>query len=473
VPFKDGAWFPALTDHAIRPHSLAFSTRDPDREWPEALRHAAGSLPPGDPLAHIFYEERDDLRVEMGRGRAPEVVRTRLRGLRVRRGGPRPVALFLAASEPSEAVALVRRLMEGGGDGRTPFSGRRPRQEISEETKGVVGLLEGIRTRLERPGEGPRISVEARWVAFRQRIHVATPDRVVQTDQRVGSRVRLEARVEGPSGVVARAVGERVLRLVGEDLGLDELADGVARRARERTASRAPVRGETPVVFAPGVGGILIHELVGHALEADTVLRGASVLARQRADVAPPEVTVLDDPRRGRGGWKLDDEGSVSRATSLLERGKVAGWLHDRFTSRRAGREPTGHGRRSSFREPVRPRMGCTFLKAGRLAAEEVVSETRQGIYIRRMEAASTDSFSGIATFRVTDADRIDQGRLGSPLDSFLLRVNTLPALSGLDLVGDDLRFDTCVGSCLRDGQPLATSVGAPTYRIEVARVVV
>jgi TldD protein len=116
--------------------------------------------------------------------------------------------------------------------------------------------------------------------------------------------------------------------------------------------------------------------------------------------------------------------------------------------------------------------MGCTFLAPGPLAPEEVIAGTRAGIYIRRMETASTDTRSGTARFVVTDADRIDRGRLGPPLREFLLEVHSATALASLDRVACDLAFDTCVGTCLRDGQPLVTSVGGPTFRLGVATVV-
>jgi TldD protein len=231
--------------------------------------------------------------------------------------------------------------------------------------------------------------------------------------------------------------------------------------------------GEHSVVFAAGVGGILLHELVGHALEADTALRGASSLAAEGSFRARSGFRVVDDPRRGRGAWKIDDEGVLPRATLLIVDGRVVNLLHDRESARSSGTEPTGHGRRASFREPVRPRMGCTFLVAGDAQPDEVIRSARSGVYVRRMESASTDVLSGVAIFRVSDGDAIEHGRLGPPLQPFMLRVDSRSGLNSIGEIGNDLEFDTCVGSCVRDGQPLVTSVGAPTFRVGSTTVVI
>ena len=302
---------------------------------------------------------------------------------------------------------------------------------------------------------------------------MARPGGEVRTDLRRGARVRLELETRGPSGRMARAVEERVFRAPHTKGDLGEVVESLAERARARLNAREPAPGATVVVLGPGVGGILVHELIGHALEADTVFRGASALVATPGPIAPADVTVVDDPRRGRGAWRRDDEGVESRATPLIEGGRVAGYLHDLSSAERFRQRATGHGRRASFREPVRPRMGCTFLAPGRLDPQEVLHGISRGIYVRRMETASTDSLSGNARFIVTDADRIDQGRFDHPLQPFLLELRASTALPSLDRIGNDLAFDTCVGSCLRDGQPLATSVGAPTFRIGVARVAI
>ena len=145
--------------------------------------------------------------------------------------------------------------------------------------------------------------------------------------------------------------------------------------------------------------------------------------------------------------------------------------LLDRGSASTLGKLSTGHGRRTSYLETVLPRMGCTFIEAGDDDPSEVLRGTRTGVYIRRLTAGHTDRISGRASFLVTDADRIVDGRLAEPLDVFVLELDGRESWKTIDRIGHDLAFDSCIGSCVRDGQPLAVSVGAPTIRIGVTRV--
>jgi TldD protein len=220
------------------------------------------------------------------------------------------------------------------------------------------------------------------------------------------------------------------------------------------------------------VGGVFAHELVGHALEGDVLAAGASWLAsRERRQPSCPELVVVDDPRRGRAAWSIDDEGNAARPVALVRGGEIAGALLDRRTARARGAASNGRGRRSSYRQPVMPRMGCTFVAAGRLVPEEVLASVTRGVYIRSMEAASTDVRRGRAIFRVTDADAIRQGKLEFSLLPFLLTIDGAAALAGTERIASDLAFDTCLGSCVRAGQPMATSVGGPTFCIGSATI--
>jgi predicted Zn-dependent protease len=439
------------------------------KDWIEALLWAAGQLPEGDDLAHVYYEEREDLRIGVELDGPVDVLPSRQHGICVRAGGARPRSAFLSAPEPADVADLVARTLGRRiARARLARSQRRtdPPSPLSPALDAARGLIERARQSLP----GIEASVKATWVAFRQGIRVALPGPVLREDERRGARVRLDIVAAGASGAVT-ATGERALRFPGHDSPMDDLADEVVKRLRQRREAIPTSPGETPVVFAPGTGGILIHELVGHALEADTVLRRGSSLAAS-GELGSEEITVVDDPRRGRGAWRWDDEGVEARAVSLIERGRVVGFVSDLTTARRGSFPASGHGRRSSYRERVLPRMGCTFLTPGSRTRDEVVSATDRGVLVRRMEAAMVDPIAGRAIFRVTDADTIVDGRADTPLLPFMLEVDLVSGLSSIDLVADDLEFDRCMGSCLRDGQPLTTSVGAPTYRTRVATVV-
>jgi TldD protein len=435
--------------------------------WLDLLRHLQASVR-GSESPAVFLEERQDASVVLASlADGPRVEHSRTSGASVQRADGR--CRFQADPTPEGVEALVL------ADDRTgPPRAREPHPELWLPTERVAAALEGaVQAVLALQ---PKAEVRARWVGSDQRVHLTTAERKIVADQRRGGRVRLQVDLTR-SGRAARAVGEAALRSSSTDAlesRLRRLVEEVAARVDARLAARELPSGERPIVFGPGVGGILLHELVGHALEADTVLGRASWLAGDGAEAveATEELLVVDDPRRGRVAWRFDDQGLLARATPLMRGGRVVGWLHDRATARASGCESTGHGRRASFREPVRPRMGCTFLASGRGEPARVLEGIEDGVYVRRMEAASTDTLSGSAVFRVSDADWIRHGRIVAPLAPHAMFVEGRAALGSMERVSGDLAFDVCIGSCVHHGQPLSVSVGAPTFRIGLTNVV-
>jgi TldD protein len=414
----------------------------------------------------LFLEHREDLLGEASERRGPVLTRTRLHGLSAR--GPEPGRRLAHVADPGpETAAPLMAAAISGHSVSALAASRAPEPPASASGLEDRAASTWLGRALEAASRGAAVAaVSARWVGFDQEIRVAAREGQVR-DRRRGRRGRLEIWV---------CRGERTGHAVGEALlgnaGIDpqSLACRVVDRATLRLEAVAAPRGDRPVVFAAGVGGVLIHEIVGHALEADTVIEGSWITQLEKS-IGPEWLTVVDDPRRGRAPWRVDDEGAPASATLLVRRGRVAGQLHDRASARRAGRMPTGHGRRSSYREPVRPRMGCTYVMPGKHDPEEIVRETGDGIYVRRMESATVDPRSGRAVFRVTDSDRIRNGRIDAPLREHLLIVEARRALASMDRIADDLSFDTCIGSCHRDAQPLAISVGTPTLRVGLATV--
>ncbi len=428
-----------------------------------AFAAAARTLSRTDPQAYLFGEWRTDVRISLPETSTPEVQSSRQWGARVCVPGRPGRERFCAAPSPQ----ALERLCAGA---RLPQDGARAFQEAgSRPIPDVVPrALQALET-LRRRCAGSDARLGARWTFFLQEVLVAGADGGVARDRRAGSWLRLEvSTARGGRSLVERAFGlevpcdEELQRMMEQALGRAE--------AQERARKVRP--GPQRLVLAPGVGGVVVHELVGHALEADTVLRGASRLTEWGDPVAAPSLTILDDPRRGRAGWRVDDEGTRAGPTSLIERGRLAGRLHDRTTAAAAGTRSTGHGRRASFRESVHPRMGCTFLAPGDLDPEEVLKKTARGILVRHMRVGDADPRAGRAWFHVDDADEIFGGRLGNPLRPFLLELDAHAFLKTTDLVGHDLAFDRCIGSCVHHGQPLAVSVGAPTLRIGVATVI-
>jgi len=445
-----------------------------DSDWDAALV-AAFAGPKASTIAGLvlFLEDREDAVVELSdRDGVPVVRRSRTRGLSARGAFPDGRVAYRGDPEPGDVDFVTRTLVDpmvaaegaatesGGEDGRNATN--LPVSSVREFLEALVGETRRLQ---------PTATISARWVGFQQDVRVARSGRSVVSDTRRGGRVRLEASGSGAAPVTAVMEAVMPLDLRNEAAVLGRLPEATARRLDERRRSRTMPPGVRTVVFGPGVGGILVHEVVGHALEADAVLAGRSWMSGVGEPVAPVDLTVIDDPRRSRAAWKVDDEGEPSRPVALVREGSISGWLHDLRTSRESGQPATGHGRRGSYREPVRPRMGCTFVAAGPHHCSETLEGVHDGVYIRRMEAAHTDPHTGRAIFRVTDADRIHRGRLDTAVAPHLIEVDGKSALANIERIASDLTFDCCVGSCVRDGQPLAVSVGAPTFRIGMARV--
>jgi predicted Zn-dependent protease len=406
----------------------------------DALRSAAGRVPAAFPDARVFAEDRVQAAISAAPSGPPE--RTVLRVVGVALPGSRTLHL----SDPSLSQLT-------GGREDEPLSGI-----LSVPSLPLDAWDELVR-------QLARDRVAARVVAFHQNIWVASRDDVVE-DARQAARVELKS-VDDPGVALDFVISP------SEAFPTHHLGGRVRERARERRGSVAldPSRDGPPLVLAAGLGGIVVHELVGHALEGD-VARAGSRLGGMAEAFASKLVRVIDDPSLSRAAWRIDDEGVTPRAVTLVNGGRVTGRLLDRAAARADGAMSTGHGRCGGYLDPVLPRMGCTFVDRGPSNPEEIVRETARGIFVRRLVAAHADPREGRATFIVTDSDRIEAGRIAHPLRPFVVELDAIDTLASIDRVGDDLVFDTCVGSCVRAGQPLAVSVGAPTVRIGLIKVI-
>jgi hypothetical protein len=429
-------------------------------EWDAAVRASAECLGARDPEATVFHESREDWRLVVQDGRPVERVRTRSSGVRFDSASPRRPSFWFAAPARDELTRLAS-LVEP----RNPrwFDRNTAERAGGTEVEGLDPLeeVDGLAS-IPLGGGGTEVTLHA--ASFRQTVRVGTRGREVVREVRSGSWVRVVA-VRRARGRSSSGIAERVL----SSSGSEEIREAVREaedRARIRMEARTLNAGTTDVVFGKGVGGVLIHELIGHALEGDAVAGRRSWLSSGGVQVGPPEMTVVDDPRRGRAAWRWDDEGVEARATVLVRRGRVVGSLLDRGSALRLGAQPTGHGRRATFRDPVLPRMGATFLAGGTSADEEPVAATSRGVFIRRMSAGRTHRAKGMAVFRVTDAEAIDKGRRTYPVHPFLLVVSVDRPPMDIDCIGKELGFDSNLGSCHRAGQTLSTSVGAPTFRL-------
>ncbi len=227
--------------------------------------------------------------------------------------------------------------------------------------------------------------------------------------------------------------------------------------------------GEMDVVLGPGWPGILLHEAVGHGLEGDFNRKGTSAFAGligQR--VAAEGVTVIDDgsiPGR-RGSLTIDDEGTPTGPTVLIEDGILRGYMQDRMNARLMGMAPTGNGRRESHAHPPLPRMTNTFMQAGEHEPEEIIRSVRKGLYAVSFGGGQVDITSGNFVFTCTEAYLIEDGKVTAPVRDATLIGNGKDALTRVRMVGNDLKLDDGIGTCGKAGQGVPVGVGQPTMRL-------
>ncbi len=243
-----------------------------------------------------------------------------------------------------------------------------------------------------------------------------------------------------------------------------------ARQATLKLAAVDAPAGVMTVVLGPGWPGILLHEAIGHGLEGDFNRKGTSAFAgRLGQTVASELVTVIDDgtmPNR-RGSLNVDDEGTPTGRTVLIEKGVLTGYLQDRMNARLMGMAPTGNGRRESFAHPPLPRMTNTFMLAGEEDAGEIIRSVRHGLYAVAFGGGQVDITSGKFVFSASEAYLIEDGRITAPVKGATLIGHGPDALTRVTRVGNDLALDEGVGTCGKDGQSVPVGVGLPTIRID------
>ena len=233
-------------------------------------------------------------------------------------------------------------------------------------------------------------------------------------------------------------------------------------------ASPAPA-GEFDVVLGAGWPGILLHEAVGHGLEGDFNRKKTSAFAGLMGQrVAAKGVTVVDDGtiEKRRGSLTIDDEGTPTKNTVLIEDGILVGYMHDRQNARLMDMEPTGNGRRESFAHIPMPRMTNTIMESGECDPAEIIASVQNGIYAVSFGGGQVDITSGKFVFSCTEAYQIENGKIGRPLKGAMLIGNGPDALTRVSMIGNDMSLDTGIGTCGKNGQGVPVGVGQPTIRI-------
>ena len=249
-----------------------------------------------------------------------------------------------------------------------------------------------------------------------------------------------------------------------------EYAREAVRQARVQLEAQAAPAGTMPVVLGPGWPGILLHEAVGHGLEGDFNRKGTSAFSgKVGKPVASPLVTIVDDGtiENRRGSLAVDDEGTPGAYNVLVEDGVLRGYMQDKLNARLMGVRPTGNGRRESFAHSPMPRMTNTYMLAGPHDPGEIIESVERGIYAPNFGGGQVDITSGKFVFSASEAYLIEKGRLTTPVKGAMLIGDGPEALTKISMVGNDLKLDSGVGTCGKDGQSVPVGVGQPTLKID------
>jgi TldD protein len=345
-----------------------------------------------------------------------------------------------------------------------------PIASLDEAAK--VALLQAVDAEARR--QDPRVKeVNVRLSASHEAVLVVASDGTLAADLRPLVRLDVQVIVEqhgrrerGFAGGGGRGDLSRV-RDHGFAFGLAREAVRIA--LVNLDAAEAPA-GEMTVVLGPGWPGVLLHEAVGHGLEGDFNRKGTSAFAnRMGQQVASKLCTVVDDGslHDRRGSLTVDDEGTPTGETVLIENGTLTGYLQDKLNARLMGVRPTGNGRRQSFAHLPMPRMTNTFMRAGDHDPQEILASVDRGIYAVNFGGGQVDITSGRFVFSTTEAYLIEGGRVTRPIRGATLIGNGPEVMNRVSMVGNDLLLDEGVGVCGKDGQSVPVGVGQPTLKID------
>jgi TldD protein len=447
---------------------------------PDVLeRVLSAALEDGGDMAEVFAEDAvtssamlDDRRVEeLSSGRS------RGAGIRVVEGETTGFAHTADLSEAglraaAHAAAAVAR--QGGG-GRTvalsPLSAHGRGERTPPDSVGKARKLE-LLTRADdaaRAAGGAVTQVQAGIGDSRRRVLIANSEGLLAQDEQIRTRFSVVCVANGDTGMqtghesLARTEGFEIF----ERTPVEDIARRAAGRALTKLSARPAPSGEVPIVIAGGSGGILFHEACGHGLEADHIVKDASVYTGRVGElVASPLVTLVDDGTvLGEwGNFAVDDEGFGPRRNVLIENGVLTDYMWDWLRARKEGRTSSGNGRRQSYQHLPMVRMTNTFLLAGTEDPDEIVAQTPSGVYVKKLGGGQVNTATGDFVFGTTEAYLIEGGRITAPLRDANLIGNGPEVLRRIDAVATD--FDMTPGTCGKDGQSVPVGCGQATLRI-------
>ena len=345
-----------------------------------------------------------------------------------------------------------------------------PLESMTQEDK--VSLLQSV-NRQTRLIDSRVEQVIVSLVGVHETILVASEDGSLNSDVRPLVRMNVSVVVEekgrreqGSSGGGGRHGYEF---FTNDDQAMSYAREAVRLALVNLEAVEAPA-GTMTVVLGSGWPGILLHEAIGHGLEGDFNRKGSSAFSNRIGEtVASPLCTIVDDgtPENKRGSLTIDDEGVPSQCTTLIENGVLKGYMQDKMNARLMGQKSTGNGRRESYAHLPMPRMTNTYMLAGKDDPGDIVSSVKEGLYAVNFGGGQVDITSGKFVFSASEAYLIKNGKITTPVKGATLIGNGPDVLTKVSMVGNDLAFDSGVGTCGKEGQSVPVGVGQPSLKID------
>jgi TldD protein len=449
-----------------------------DREL--QLRLLKRALSQGGEYADLFIENRKQTSLVLEDGRLEKILSGCEAGAGIRlicRGRTfyaysndlSDAALMTAAREVSKAAA------GDGGIEAVNLRVRKPAVDfsigLSPEQVPVERKIEVVRRadRAARDFDRRIRQVTAVYRDLSQKVSIATSDGVLAEDERIYTTAVVQVIAAGDD--VIQTGYESVGGFAGfEFFDENEITDvslKAARRGVMMLKARKAPGGRMPVVISSAAGGTMIHEAIGHGLEADLSQQGLSVFSGKKGmQVASECVTVIDDATlfRKRGSFRFDDEGTPAQRTLLVEKGVLKSFLYDRLSAMKDGAALTGNGRRESYEHRPIPRMTNTFIAPGETLPELIIRSLDRGLLVEKMGGGQVNTVTGDFVFDVQEGYLIEKGKRGDPVRGATLTGNGPKVLKAIDMVGTDLGFS--IGTCGKDSQGVPVSDAMPTVRI-------
>ncbi len=378
------------------------------------------------------------------------------------------------------ATQAARAVSRQGDSGRVQAWKRTQRPQFYGEADPLASLSVAQKLALLQQADqvarasDPRVTqVNASLVGELDTILVAASDGTLASDIRPLIRMNVSVIVEsnGRRERGSAGGGRRLDYRYFQDnnMAADFAKEAVRQALVNLEAVDAPA-GNMTVVLASGWPGVLLHEAVGHGLEGDFNRRGSSAFSGRMGEmVASPLCTVVDDGtlQDRRGSLNVDDEGVPTESTTLIEKGKLTGYMQDKHNARLMGTRSTGNGRRESYAHLPMPRMTNTYMLPGKHKPEEVIASVDKGIYAVNFGGGQVDITSGKFVFSTSEVYLIEHGKITRPVKGATLIGNGPEVMSRIRMVADDLALDTGVGNCGKEGQSVPVGVGQPTLKIE------